>query len=287
MSLRIKEIMRKESELIVIALDDLVYGTFEADWATLDTKRKEELILEGLYRADCAAPRDNSRTSCPEMTISGLAGDGEFNLIRMLKRLIDHDPPRNGRVKSLFLFAHPYVDHEDRYSNAAPDLLKRSCITARSSENFTTETLFGILEAYHDRPAIPVTPCEPPLVRNDKQRQDRRRFNTLFKSLGFMSTNLDATRKPQSRCSVLYLPPLDQAPDRPQVLRTLPPRSLLFEFCGVRRFDPSLLTPTTETLEFIGCPATIDNYRRTPALWRQIHAFSKADSQTQGPYPYA
>jgi hypothetical protein len=76
---RIKTIMRTEGDLIRLALDDLVYGTLEADWAAMDMLRKEELVLEGLYQAACVAPRlgHDSRLACPEMTIGHLAGDGE------------------------------------------------------------------------------------------------------------------------------------------------------------------------------------------------------------------
>jgi hypothetical protein len=70
----------------------MVYGTFEADWAALDSKKKEKLALEGLYRGACSAPRDNSRVKCPEMTVGGLAGNGEYNLIRLVRPILFHEP---------------------------------------------------------------------------------------------------------------------------------------------------------------------------------------------------
>ncbi|KAF8206600.1 hypothetical protein K438DRAFT_2086030 [Mycena galopus ATCC 62051] len=77
----VRELMEKEGSLIALALDKLVYGSFEAEWEKLDSNKKEELVLEGLYRGACTAPRDDSRCVCPEMTITGLAGSGEYNLI--------------------------------------------------------------------------------------------------------------------------------------------------------------------------------------------------------------
>lgn len=83
----VKEIMVAEGELIGLALDDVVYGNFEAGWKALDPEKKKEIVLEGLYRGACTAPRDNSRISCPEMTIAGLLGDGEYNLINLVRRI--------------------------------------------------------------------------------------------------------------------------------------------------------------------------------------------------------
>lgn len=85
LALTVKEMTEREGSLIAFALDKMVYGNFEANWAALDMNKKQELVLEGLYRGACAAPRDNSRVQCPEMTASGLAGDGEHNLIRLVR----------------------------------------------------------------------------------------------------------------------------------------------------------------------------------------------------------
>lgn len=83
-----KEIMEVEGHLIARASENIVYGSFEADWKKLDVEKKKEIVLEGLYRGACDAPRDNSRISCPEMTIKGLIGDSEYNLINLVSRTI-------------------------------------------------------------------------------------------------------------------------------------------------------------------------------------------------------
>ncbi|KAF7354355.1 hypothetical protein MVEN_01124100 [Mycena venus] len=143
--------MRTEGDLIRLALDDVIYGTLEADWAAMDMFRKEELALEGLYQAACVAPRlgHNSRLSCPEMTIGHLAGDGEYNFLRMLKRLIDHDSTGNARVKSVFFFTHPYFEHDNRRSDAAPDILKAVLYwNSLLRTLYIVNTLLGILYAY-------------------------------------------------------------------------------------------------------------------------------------------
>jgi hypothetical protein len=165
---RIKTIMCTEGDLIRLALDDLVYGTLEADWAAMDMLRKEELVLEGLYQAACVAPRlgHDSRLACPEMTIGHLVGDGEYNFVHMvsitlflrqystinllqLKHLIDHDSTGNARVKSVFFFTHPYFEHDNRHSDAAPDFVKAALYWKSLLRTFyIVNTLLGILYAY-------------------------------------------------------------------------------------------------------------------------------------------
>lgn len=76
--------MSWEGRLIALGIQKMVYGSFEEDWKKLELERKKELALEGLYRGACDAPRDNSRVSCPEMTIKGLIGDGEYNFINLV-----------------------------------------------------------------------------------------------------------------------------------------------------------------------------------------------------------
>jgi hypothetical protein len=82
---RIREIMHVEGRLIASAMDSIVYGTFEAEWKELELDKKKDVVLEGLYRGACAAPRDNSRIMCPEMTIKNLVSNGEFNLINLVR----------------------------------------------------------------------------------------------------------------------------------------------------------------------------------------------------------
>jgi hypothetical protein len=82
-----KELMRLEGWLAALAVDNLTYGSFEAEWKELPVRKKEDLALEGLYRGACSCPpgRDSTRIICPELTISGLIGDGEYNLIHLVR----------------------------------------------------------------------------------------------------------------------------------------------------------------------------------------------------------
>jgi hypothetical protein len=166
-----KLLMHEEGILIAVAIENLHDGNFEAEWKALDADRKKKLVIEGLYRAVCAAPRDLTRMTCPELTVKGLSGDGQYGLIKMvsidgsvrcillmpfvsqLERIIAHDPTGNLRVKTLYLFSNAQVDHEMRFTDKAPDLLKtfiQSLVLARNW--LIVKTLVGILEAYVCRP---------------------------------------------------------------------------------------------------------------------------------------
>ncbi|KAJ7610588.1 hypothetical protein DFH06DRAFT_173738 [Mycena polygramma] len=189
-----KEIMHHEGGLIALALEKITYGSFEKDWASLDSKKKEELVLEGLYRGACGAPRDNSRISCPEMTVGGLAGDGKYNLIRLLKRLIEHDPTGSGVVNELFLFSHPYTDHQFRHTEAASDRVKADLHQAVLLRNYyIVETLRGVLDAYDNVPARVIRQAKLHYhLRNEECNEGKREFDAGFKRSGI--------RVDQSQC---------------------------------------------------------------------------------------
>ncbi|KAF7332857.1 hypothetical protein MVEN_02390700 [Mycena venus] len=275
------------------------YGTFEADWTALDSKNKAEVVLEGLYRGACAAPRDNSRILCPEATIDGLAGDGEYNLIRLLKRLIEHDPTGNGHIKTLFLFTHPYITKNEFYSEGAPDYTKALFYDSTLLRNYyLLETLRGILEAYYDIPAQPVQPAkmtshhcpfhrapeeQPAVVAATKASGIRVDSSQCKEEAAIAEYACYSCKhkkgrdelKSCGRCRLVrYCSSECQKKDWPQHKK----------YCGVTRFDPTLLMPAPDserTNEFIGCPAPVKGYFRTPALWRQIEYLSKPDSQLQ------
>ncbi|KAJ7208480.1 hypothetical protein GGX14DRAFT_453804, partial [Mycena pura] len=104
-----KELMRREGELIMLAVECLTDGNFEAKWDATDMERKRELVLEGLYRGACNAQSDDIRADCPEMTVAGLAGNGEFSLIRMARGTV---APNNKRS----------VGHAEGFSPQQPRL---------------------------------------------------------------------------------------------------------------------------------------------------------------------
>ncbi|KAF7358848.1 MSS51-like protein, mitochondrial [Mycena sanguinolenta] len=288
--------MCQEGLLIALAIENLSYRNFETEWKKLDLATKKELALEGLYRGACLCPRDNSRVNCPELTIKNLVGDSNYNLINLLKRIMEHDPTGNRRVKELYIFRHPYVDHEFGIPDDSSDLVKAYIHEHHLLRTYCiVETLMGVLEAYHDVPMAPPIPVKvASRVRHGEEAEERTAAErkaleenkkspfpidqSQCEEMAAISYNACRTcyaktnRKDLKRCgrcqNVWYCSPECQKKDWPEHKK----------FCGKKTFDFVPLAPAPPD-EFIGCPAAVPDFIRTPALWRQISYLSEPDSQ--------
>ncbi|KAJ7339908.1 hypothetical protein DFH08DRAFT_1013441 [Mycena albidolilacea] len=217
-----------------------------------------------------------------------LIGDGEYNLINLLKRIVDHDPTGDRRVK----------EHEYRFTDAASDVIKAFLHGALLLRNFCiVGTLTGLIEAYHGvpmAPSIPVMTSQP--VRHGEEGEARaaarrataaeakksgvRVDQSQCKELGGIvyqachSCLLKTDRANLKRCGrchhVWYCSAICQKEDWPEHKKA----------CGQKHFAPEAIAPAPAVRdEFIGCPSAFSGYIRTPALWRQIFYLSKPDSQ--------
>ncbi|KAJ7184970.1 hypothetical protein C8R46DRAFT_1300677 [Mycena filopes] len=297
-ALQTRELMRWEGALINLALDLIAYRTFEKDWVALESTRREELVLEGLYRGAAACPEDN-RDACPELTIGGLVGDGEYNLIHLLKRLIDHDPTGDGSVKEPFFFAHPYVDCELRCPGSASDILKaRVHLTVLIRNLCIVHTLLGTLKAHCNLPVRELALSKPVRNRTDQEKQETRRctrnLTTALEMSGFPVEEL----KSHSEAQVLYSCVSCKNTSKARNAMRVCGKCFVARYCspecqrkdwpehkklsGLRAFDPNLFVPIHHSPKrFIGRPDPVDGFVRSSALWRQIAALSASDSQTQ------
>ncbi|KAJ7641883.1 hypothetical protein FB45DRAFT_901252, partial [Roridomyces roridus] len=275
----LNELLREEAVLVTLAHEQLEHCNFEADWKALSVEKKKEIVLEGLYRGSCACPRDSSRLDCPELRIEGLIGDGEYNLINLLKQILARSPIRNLPYLEIFEYEHPAVDHQYKCPPDAPETLKASLKTAELCRTFCiVSTLIGILQAYKtDFPAdsSPKPRDDAPNAREEKQSAgaskspevDSLRFKELFDNSERCKAcrkKLDDDFKWCTRCQVvLYCSSECQDQDAP-AHKTV---------CEKENSDDPDSTPT-----FIGCPEPANGYVRSPALWRQIWHLSKPDS---------
>ncbi|KAJ7210851.1 hypothetical protein GGX14DRAFT_542928 [Mycena pura] len=126
--------MRREGELVMLAVECVADGNFEAIWDATDMERKRELVLEGLYCGACNAQSDDIRADCPEMTVAGLAGNSDLMLLSTT----------TPRVRELYWFKHPQVEQWHRTTSEVPDMLKAFLHNLVLRNFYIVETLQGI-----------------------------------------------------------------------------------------------------------------------------------------------
>ncbi|KAJ7148483.1 hypothetical protein C8R43DRAFT_1194652 [Mycena crocata] len=172
----------------------------------------------------------------------------------LLKAIIAHDPTGNLRVKSLYLFSHPAISSEYPYTrDNMPEDFHAFCYLPIVKRNlYIVEALTGILEAYAGKPAPKISV---------KEEMDAREQSGCYSCNASVYQYTERYRSP-SEC---------QHRDwraHKKLCRTTP-----------QKIYPALLTPTLEQpSEFIGCPAPVAGFKRSPALWRQIWYLSEKDS---------
>ncbi|KAJ7784773.1 hypothetical protein B0H16DRAFT_1877151 [Mycena metata] len=255
---RAKELLHAEGLLLAIIVDNLVFQNFEAEWAEFDDQRRRDIALEGL------------------LSWRLLVGGGEYNLINLLKKIMNHDSTGTGRVKELFLFPHHIVDKEHAVTEDTPPIIRQHLYLTVILRNFCiVETLKGVLRAYRGFPLTmrnPLTTAHPAhteeraetlrLIKEADKNSDRRVDQSQCKEMAALAL---------FACEIMwYCSRACQRKDWPAHKKV----------CGAQTFDTELVAPTAEAPpEFIGCPAAVPGFVRTPALWRQIGYLSEPDSQ--------
>ncbi|KAJ7589584.1 hypothetical protein C8J56DRAFT_939011 [Mycena floridula] len=296
-----RELLHQEEQLIGTAVENLIFGSFEKDWVAVDEKKKKEILLEGLYRAACEeATNPSVRVFCPELTVEGLAGEGKYNLLELLKRAIAHDPRGNYSLETVFIYQHPFYEHQFRLSESpheAVRILTWQQHLLRTS--YIVDTLRGVLDAYvyqlvsfrdnnvtnlqqHNRPAREIHmshPSEPRTSETTREDFDTLHLEQVKASAKYSCSGcrgVAGRKRNLQRCSgcqaVWYCSSECQKKhwkDHKKV-------------CCKASFDPTNYNPSVfGPVSFIGCPSPSPDFQRPPALFRQIQALGRPDSYTQ------
>ncbi|KAJ6546074.1 hypothetical protein DFH09DRAFT_1367508 [Mycena vulgaris] len=210
------------------------------------------------------------------------------------KLVDDHDSTGNSRVKELFLFSHPYVDHDVRCSEDAPDLLKGYVYHGTLFRNaYIVAILVGILDAYSNIPFVPVQPAKLFDFRSMKEPEIKQKIREESKKRG----GVDQSRcKEETAIAVHACFSCLAAAERVDLKRCGRCKVVWYcssdcqkkdwvdhrKFCGKEKFDSKLPVPSPQPPdEFIGCPAVVPGFFRTLELWLQIESLSREDSQAQ------
>ncbi|KAJ7203912.1 hypothetical protein C8J57DRAFT_1735195 [Mycena rebaudengoi] len=210
------------------------------------------------------------------MSVEGLSGDGEYNLINLLKALIAHDPTGNCRVKSLYLFPHPAVQREYAYiaEPRLPETMRALGYLRIVQRNlFIVHALYGILDAHAGTPPVAL-PVDSPTLEHAILLGPQCYTCRALILPGVVPGDTRRLQKCSGCKLVSYCSSacqkLDWASHKKICRNTDQP------------FDPKHLTPPpAPRKDFIGCPAPEPGFLRSQALWRQIGWLSKPDSYTR------
>ncbi|KAF7378299.1 MYND-type domain-containing protein [Mycena sanguinolenta] len=261
-----KMLLDRQGMLVGLAIEQLRYNDFEAKWAAMDMEAKQGIVLDGLIRGAFKA-REQSRFDCPEICVSGLAGDGQYSLVNLLRAIVAHDPSATFRLKSLFWYSHPKVEEEYAFITCpiAPDEARAlGYLRMLERNHFIVQALLGILEAYSGKPAPKIS------VEEDIQNKQRQPCCCACGE----RTSAVTTLKRCSGCKIVcYCSKECQSRDWPVHKKLCSGRNA--------RFDPAVVAATPDALEpaeFVGCPPPEPGFVRSPALWRQIFYLAKKDS---------
>ncbi|KDR68267.1 hypothetical protein GALMADRAFT_146498 [Galerina marginata CBS 339.88] len=102
------EMCKLQGDLVRLALERMNSDNFEQRWKESTQERREDFVLEGLYKACCVPEMERQRGWCPEMTVWNLAGNGGQSYIDLLMKFV----PNNMGVKITepTLISHPGLD---------------------------------------------------------------------------------------------------------------------------------------------------------------------------------
>lgn len=107
-----REIIDLQNDLSTAAVKAIAQEDFETEWMRLSAERRSDLILEGIYRASCAAHLETYRGLCPEVTLRALSRDGGRPYLELVKRILPQALPSDtATITDPVYVHHPTLEH--------------------------------------------------------------------------------------------------------------------------------------------------------------------------------
>lgn len=103
-----QDICKLQGDLVRLALERMSSDDFEQKWKESTQERREEIVLEGLYKACCVPEMERHRGWCPEMTVKNLARNGGQAYIDILMTFVPND--MGVKITEPTLIPHPGLD---------------------------------------------------------------------------------------------------------------------------------------------------------------------------------
>ena len=104
-----REICTLQRDLFEFAAERFVLDDLEQKWQDLTQNRREELVLEGIWRAAHVGPDlESYREWCPDITVKNLAGNTTNGFLQLVQRLMP--PDLESDLKEPIKIPHPVVD---------------------------------------------------------------------------------------------------------------------------------------------------------------------------------
>lgn len=113
---------------------------FERKWKDLSPKKREEFVLEGIYRTMQIPDMEERRKWCPDSSLKNLTSRGGDEYLRILRSLLPDD--LNTRISEPNHVSHPITD---RFFTPTAAESKRgygtACRTFRTSRTYVLSTI--------------------------------------------------------------------------------------------------------------------------------------------------
>jgi hypothetical protein len=106
-----REVVKLQDDLCTSALRGWGGDDFQNKWKSLPQQRREDIIIEGIYRASCAGPLEKYRGLCPEITLRALSANNGQKYLDLVKTFLEESSASIGASQTEAIYIkNPAVD---------------------------------------------------------------------------------------------------------------------------------------------------------------------------------